>query len=126
MQENIESLIRTEFNQVGERWAGTEWNRGWVRSREYLGWLPVLSNARILDLGCGPATYTRSLARHAGLLVGIDLSDSMLAVARKRCTATRTAFVQGTASRLPFRSSSFDVCFCAFCFAQFFSPRRMI
>ena len=124
MRSKVESLVRQQFNRVGERWAARSGNM--VLSGEELGWLPDLSNARILDLGCGPATYARRLSRHARLVVGIDLSDSMLTMAQQRCMAVRGALVQGTVARLPFASNSFDACFCAFCFAQFVSPKRMI
>ena len=74
----------------------------------------------VLDVACGPGNFTRDFARvagPAGLVVGIDASETMLARAVRDTPADqaeRTAYVRGDAVRLPFRDASFDgVC----CFA---------
>ena len=74
----------------------------------------------VLDVACGPGNFTRDFARvagPAGLVVGIDTSETMLARAVRDTPADqaeRTAYVRGDAVRLPFRDASFDgVC----CFA---------
>lgn len=40
--------------------------------------------ATVLDLGCGTGLMGAELRAHAGLLVGVDLSEAMLALARKK------------------------------------------
>lgn len=40
---------------------------------------------RILDVGCGKGAFTQLLKRHNNKVVGIDISESALAVARARC-----------------------------------------
>ena len=74
----------------------------------------------VLDVACGPGNFTRDFARvagPAGLVVGIDASETMLARAVRDTPgdqSERTAYVRGDAVRLPFRDASFDgVC----CFA---------
>ena len=74
----------------------------------------------VLDVACGPGNFTRDFARvagPAGLVVGIDASETMLARAVRDTPpeqAERTAYVRGDAAQLPFRDASFDgVC----CFA---------
>ncbi len=68
---------------------------------------------RILDLGCGTARLTGELAAqfHGARFVGLDVSQSMLAEAR-RAEAGRVAFVRADGAALPF-VSAFDAVFSA-------------
>ncbi len=56
-----------------------------------------------LDLGCGTGKQTILLARRAGRVIGIDISERMIEVARKRCEASSNVnFVTGDITKLPF------------------------
>jgi SAM-dependent methyltransferase len=65
---------------------------------------------RILDIGCGTGRHSIELAGRGYSVVGIDLSDSMLAKARAKAQANRVAveFVQADARHLQFRNE-FDL-----------------
>jgi ubiquinone/menaquinone biosynthesis C-methylase UbiE len=75
----------------------------------------------VLDVACGTGNFSRDFARTAGergLVVGIDVSETMLERAVADTAAAglerRIAFVRGDAEALPFADASFDgVC----CFA---------
>ncbi len=60
----------------------------------------------VLDVGCGTGFSTRSLARLASCVVGIDAARPMLAEAARH---SRTAFLLGEAEALPFRPGVFDL-----------------
>jgi len=45
-------------------------------------WLSVEIGARVLDVGCGIGRWSRILARQGALVTGIDLSPTMVAIAR--------------------------------------------
>lgn len=67
----------------------------------------------LVDIGCGPGTYTRRLAqRHAGLrTLGIDRSPRQLARARRRARSTgvdNCRFELGDVLRLPLADQSVD------------------
>lgn len=50
-----------------------------------LSWLPEdLTGARILDAGCGPGQLAFELARRGGEVTGVDLSATLLDLARER------------------------------------------
>lgn len=69
----------------------------------------------ILDVGCGTGVLTREISQHVvpnGSVTGLDISESMLGVARVK--APEATFYQGNATHLPFENESFDVVFCPF------------
>jgi len=75
--------------------------------RQAVGALRLRAGQRVLDVGCGTGLNFRLLADAvgpSGLVVGTDLSGSMLLQARDG----RARRVQATASHQPFRAASFD------------------
>ncbi|HVE26219.1 MAG TPA: class I SAM-dependent methyltransferase [Sporichthya sp.] len=74
----------------------------------------LTAGERVLDIGCGNGVTTLEAARRAapGRAMGLDLSSSMLEVARHRATEQRVAnvdFLQGDAQIYPFVPGGFDV-----------------
>lgn len=72
----------------------------------------VTSGCRALDLCCGTGDVAFALARQGAAVVGLDFSEPMLAVARRRAGAQaddNVVFVQGDALRVPFAADTFDV-----------------
>ena len=72
----------------------------------------------VLDVGCGTGNFTRDFARSVGpdgLVVGLDVSSTMLARAVTDTAAAgfeQVAYVRGDAADLPFREASFDAVCC--------------
>jgi SAM-dependent methyltransferase len=79
-----------------------------------LSMLGLSPKDRVLDVACGPGNFTRGFARAAGegLVVGIDASETMLAVAVRDTESANVAYVRGDACALPFREGSFDAICC--------------
>jgi demethylmenaquinone methyltransferase / 2-methoxy-6-polyprenyl-1,4-benzoquinol methylase len=68
---------------------------------------------RVLDVATGTGLVAFGLARRGAEVVGLDQSDQMLAVARRRLAdrpelSGRISFVQGEAEHLPFEDHAFD------------------
>ena len=86
----------------------------------------------VLDVACGTGNFTRDFARSVGpggLVVGIDVSETMLrrAVADTREQALdQVAYVRGDAQELPFRDQSFDAVCCFAAFHLFAEPMRAL
>ncbi len=76
----------------------------------------VEAGQRVLDVACGTGTLAQLLAESAGpegSVTGVDLSEGMLKVARRKAEAAglpapRLEFVQANAEDLPFADASFD------------------
>ena len=103
-----------EFDEAGARKLDAVYGTRDVVRRRRLVRETVAAQAgeRILDVGCGPGYYVAELAEAVGpdgAVTGIDGSEAMLGLARRRSEALpNTAFVQGDAAALPFEDGSFD------------------
>ena len=85
--------------------------RGLVRSS-----LAAAPGERILDVGCGPGFFCAELQEQvgpAGLVVGVDSSPAMLALAARRCEGRKNVQLYGAdATSLPVEDASFDGAVC--------------
>jgi len=74
---------------------------------------PAGPGRQALDVCCGTGDLTLALARRGFVTTGIDFSEPMLAVARRRGIRQPgmggVRFVHGDALQLPFATASFDV-----------------
>ena len=65
--------------------------------------------SKILDLGCGNGAQTVRLAGHGDEVIGIDIAEDLLAVARERCRGLpNVRFRKEDARRLSFPDGTFD------------------
>src|SRR5262245_66645109 len=68
---------------------------------------------RVLDFGCGSGENSLLLARRGARVVGVDISESLIAVARRRLAVNDLAgaadFVVGSAHDLPVAAGTVDV-----------------
>lgn len=69
----------------------------------------IQSGERALDVCCGTGDVAFALARAGARVTGLDFSEPMLAVARRRDTALSIEWLQGDALALPFPDAAFDV-----------------
>jgi demethylmenaquinone methyltransferase/2-methoxy-6-polyprenyl-1,4-benzoquinol methylase len=73
------------------------------------------AHRRVLDVACGTGYWTRTLATDATSVTGCDLSESVLALARRLQPATAPAsFVLGDAFALESIPGDFDAAFVGF------------
>lgn len=72
---------------------------------------------RVLDVGCGTGIVARRASSHVGkqgIVVGVDINEEMLKVARTAAADLTPSIEwrQGDATALPFPDQTFDVVFC--------------
>jgi demethylmenaquinone methyltransferase / 2-methoxy-6-polyprenyl-1,4-benzoquinol methylase len=62
----------------------------------------------VLDVCCGTGDVAFALAQSGAKVTGLDFSEAMLSVARRRGVAAGVEFIQGDALALPFPAARFD------------------
>jgi SAM-dependent methyltransferase len=112
------------------------WNdavgRTWVKFQEQLdkqlgriGWravepIKLQPGERVLDVGCGAGATTIDLAKIVGAkgaVTGVDISDTLLGVARDRepkAGSARVSWISADAQTYAFRANSFDAVYSRF------------
>jgi SAM-dependent methyltransferase len=108
----IEELIRREFNRWAEQGRGRGMERShWEITRQMIELMNIGPHDNVMDLGCGVGWATRVIAQKAsrGLVLGIDLSDQMIAQATSAYRNPPNAlFLVADAARIPCQQNFFN------------------
>jgi len=115
---------RQDWNRVAGGWE--KWDRFFEAQMAFLNHRLVAdarlrSGMQVLDLGSGtgyPALLGAQTVGPSGRMIGMDLAEEMLAVARRKATALgleHVTFRTGDATSLPFEANSFDAVTSRFC-----------
>ncbi|GGY01517.1 SAM-dependent methyltransferase [Litchfieldella qijiaojingensis] len=119
--------LRREYARLAQRY-DIRWNTYIEASvREAQRCLELDNGDRVLDVGCGTGVLLASLAREMpGIrLAGIDLSNEMLAIARRRVGAN-VELAEASAEALPFGDSEFDALVSTSVFHYIREPQRAL
>lgn len=115
---------RQDWNRVASAWE--KWDQYLEENLSYvsyrlIGDLRLRAGQAVLDLGCGtgnPSILVSRIVGDSGSVVGVDLSENMLSVARKKAEAlglSNVSFIAEDVTTLPFENESFDAVISRFC-----------
>lgn len=107
--------LRLEFND----WARAGKGGGMEKGHRPVGeqaieLMAIPADARVLDVGCGSGWATRLMAEQAsnGSVVGIDIADEMIKLARDTSSSfSNVEFQVASAEKLPFANAEFTHAF---------------
>ena len=91
--------------------------------------LARVSEALVVDVACGPGTFTRPFAPRVRRAVGVDLTPAMIEKARAEAARAGIAnieFVTGDVYTLPFADSVAGVVACGYAFHHMTEPARAL
>jgi len=71
----------------------------------------LFAGQRLLDLACGVGNWCRALAPSAGSIVGVDLSEKLLDIARETTDVDNVSYFCDDAMTLARLPGDFDACF---------------
>ena len=126
----VDEQMRREFNQWAEAGRGEEMEHHHISiTQQTLALMGLKPGQRVLDLGCGAGWASRLLAQvvgggerrpgsparpglagwGGGQVVGLDVSDEMIRIARANSTEyDNLLFVVGSAQQIPWEENFFD------------------
>jgi ubiquinone/menaquinone biosynthesis C-methylase UbiE len=115
---------RRDWNRVASAWE--KWDQRLDRNMAFINYRLVAdarlrTGHRVLDLGSGtgyPALLAALAVGSQGSVVGLDLADEMLAVARRKAKTlglTNVTFQTADVTTLPFEPNSYDAVISRFC-----------
>jgi ubiquinone/menaquinone biosynthesis C-methylase UbiE len=111
----MNETLRLEFNEWARAGKGASMERGHrPAGEEAIGRMQISTDARVFDVGCGSGWAARLIARRAqdGHVVGIDVSDEMVQLARAESVDyPNVEFQVASAEQLPFDDASFTHAF---------------
>jgi ubiquinone/menaquinone biosynthesis methyltransferase len=86
-------------------WRDASWKRALI------DWLPALAAPSCADLACGTGDLAFLLGEKYpdGTIVGLDITESMLEIARRRNARSTIRFMHGDMAALPLAGASVDV-----------------
>jgi ubiquinone/menaquinone biosynthesis C-methylase UbiE len=120
-----EAKVRQQYDRVAAVY-DQRWSRYVTNTLQFLNaWADFSPTDRVLDIACGTGEFERIvlLAHPTQEIVGVDFSESMVAIAQKKaCTFPQVSFQVATASALPFADHQFDMVICANAFHYFDDP----
>jgi ubiquinone/menaquinone biosynthesis C-methylase UbiE len=105
------------FEMIGERFLQLPFTQGTDQEVEFLIDLFQLTpKHRVLDVACGPGRHALALAKKGIKVTGVDISDRLLAIARRSAeldNVKNVEFVKADARAIPY-NEEFDaaVCLC--------------
>jgi len=109
---DVKESIRGQFSAAASRYAVSAVHKSHGDLDALVAAAELRGGEQALDLGCGTGHSTLALAARAGHVVGLDLTEAMLAEARRLAAERGTGnvrFERGDAEDPPYPDASFDV-----------------
>ena len=108
-------VIRESFTTQAQAFSANPWVTDEDRIQRLVHAACLRGDERVLDIATGPGYIAEAFAGSAREVVGVDLTDAMLSIARERTGSrglSNISFRAADAQNLPFGDAEFDVVVC--------------
>ena len=122
-------VIRESFTAQAEAFAANPWVTDEERIRRLVAAARLNGDERVLDIATGPGYIAEAFAGAAREVVGVDLTDAMLAIAKERTNnrgIANVSFRTADAQNLPFENGAFDVVVCRLALHHLQKPLQVL
>lgn len=127
MQHN--DVIRESFTTQAQAFAANPWVTDEERIRRLVAAAHLTGTERVLDIATGPGYIAEAFAGAAREVIGVDLTDAMLAIAKERTVergVSNVSFRAADAENLPFENGAFDVVVCRLTLHHLLKPLQVL
>lgn len=119
---NKKKTIRQQFDLQADKFSSWSVTRNLEYMQQYAEFCGVIEKDTLLDVACGTGEYAIYCAQKIKKVRGIDLSNRMIEVARKKANDMQLeniSFEVQDVSELPFESNQFSIVNCKSAFHHF-------
>jgi len=111
---SVENYTKRMYDRYGEAYQISRDEKRPARAYNEFLEVPCMLSAvgrvkgkRLLDIGCGAGVHASAYIARGAKVYGIDISESMINLARKRCP--NIELIVGSVMKLPYSNASFDL-----------------
>jgi ubiquinone/menaquinone biosynthesis C-methylase UbiE len=124
-----DEVVRREFTRQAPDYAASTTISDGGKVDRLIEAVRPASDAWVLEIATGPGYVAMGFAGVCREVVGVDLTDAMLTLARRTAAdrgLTNIRFEAGNAAALAFEDGTFDVVVCRYAFHHFEQPERVL
>jgi ubiquinone/menaquinone biosynthesis C-methylase UbiE len=124
-----DEVVRREFTRQAPNYAASSTIAEGRRIDRLIEAVRPSPDARVLEIATGPGYVAMGFAAVCRDVVGVDITDAMLAIARESAAErglTNIRFEPGNAAALAFDDGTFDVVVCRYAFHHFEQPEQVL
>jgi len=119
--------VRQGFDQIASAYGPIRRSTGDREVRDFVRWIQPKRRDCVLDAACGPATLARGLIGNVKRVYGVDLCERMIRLnACPGAAGAQPLLTVGDVEQLPYASKSFQLVVCAYAFANFPDPLKVL
>lgn len=122
-------IVRESFTRQAEAYAASPAIYDRERLMRLVAAVAPRSTDRVLDVATGPGYLAMAFAERSGEVVGVDLTEAPLQIARRTASkrgVRNVKFQLSDADRLPFGDQEFDIVVSRLAFHHFENPGRVL
>src|SRR6202030_1536686 len=122
-------IVRDSFTSQATAFAANPWVSDEQRIARLVSAARLTGTERVLDIATGPGYIAEAFAKDSREVLGMDLTEAMLDIARARTKergVKNISFRVGDAQNLPFDEGEFDVVVCRLALHHVQQPAKVV